>query len=1293
MKLLKNLDGEKGRWSESVGDFARQMSTVTGDCMLVAAFIAYIGYFDQSYRAMLLEQWQEQLERVSVKAQANLSIINYLSTSAEQLEWQSHKLPADELATENAIIMKCFNRYPLIIDPSGQATEFLQMHYVSKKIVTTSFLSGSFVRDLEVALRFGNALLVEDVEKIDAVLNPVLNREVFKQGGRVMITVGNHEVDFSPSFTLFMTTRDPTCYFTPDLCSRVTFVNFTVTHASLKSQCLSKALKSERPDVDKKFAELMQLQGGFRVKLRELEDKLLDELNSVKGGNILDDDRVMTSLESLKVQAGDIMDKMSKSEEDRKEVDKVTALFEPLAISCSSLYFTLDRLPSVHQLYQFSLNFFMSVVDKILTSERAGAGSGAQTLQQLAQRLDGLTKKLFSVAFSRVARGMLQKDHVILGLRFAQIVLDESTPAPEVDPYSSNASAGKVTWVKAFYPDEMNFLINSTDFVATGQELVKVPRELNLNQAQIQQLTFLAKLPGLGKLVDHLESNTADWVKFISGKRSVSDEAIEGLGVPSGWENVDEKIAATPRGEQTKFFRQLLVVKVIRTDLLNLAAEAFVASVFGEEFLDKARAQTDLAALVADPSESNCFMPFLLVSLPGNDPSQRVDQLAISTKQQNYKAFAMGSEEGYALATDAINEAAKKGTWVLLKNVHLSPGWLADLEKTLHRNKSKKDTKADFRLFMTMEMSDRVPNNLLRLCSKLIYEPPVGLKASLARSFATVPVERVNKAPKERSRLFFLMAWLHGVILERLRYTPIGWSKKFDFGESDQLCALHSIDEWVDRTAGPLTNIAPQKLPWGAFVTTLESALYGGRMDNEFDQARLSAFVRSVFTKDAFDLNFPLSKVFESSEAGAGKPLFQVPDCTDHAGFSKWIDALPDDSVKNPVVLGLPSDAERMLLEEQALRITKQLGTLQDQQAARNEVLQQAKAAAAAAAAAFDTQADSQGPGAASVIPKWMLELRELVERWLEVVPPIGTLKTLQQCQPPKPALAHLTPELALIQLFKHPLFRAMHREVNGWISLLKLVVTDLKEMLGVLSGTGRSNNNVRMLFSHIHRNEVPITWKKLYPPLKPLAASVWIEDFVQRIAQMQKLSCIPIENLGQNAIWLGGMMSPEAFVAATRQSVAQNQGWSLEQTQLKVIVQDGTQQNDSSADADSYLFDGVRLAGAIWKPASGGQKAGLSIDPDNSGCAMPPLRFQWVKITEEQFAEAAQAAASGITGAAAAFAAGKDVLTVQTPIYLDRSRKVFILPVRIPCPDTIPTIVWAQRSTSLILWNSAADS
>src|SRR6266536_832821 len=40
--------------------------------------------------------------------------------------------------------------------------------------------------------------------------------------------------------------------FPPDLCSRVTFVNFTVTRSSLQSQCLNQVLKAERPDVDAK---------------------------------------------------------------------------------------------------------------------------------------------------------------------------------------------------------------------------------------------------------------------------------------------------------------------------------------------------------------------------------------------------------------------------------------------------------------------------------------------------------------------------------------------------------------------------------------------------------------------------------------------------------------------------------------------------------------------------------------------------------------------------------------------------------------------------------------------------------------------------------------------------------------------------------------------------------------------------------------------------------------------------------------------------------------------------------
>lgn len=78
--------------------------------------------------------------------------------------------------------------------------------------------------------------------------------------------------------------------FPPDLCSRVTFVNFTVTLGSLQSQCLNQVLKAERPDVDAKRSDLLKLQGEFLLRLRHLEQSLLQALNEVKG-RILDDDR------------------------------------------------------------------------------------------------------------------------------------------------------------------------------------------------------------------------------------------------------------------------------------------------------------------------------------------------------------------------------------------------------------------------------------------------------------------------------------------------------------------------------------------------------------------------------------------------------------------------------------------------------------------------------------------------------------------------------------------------------------------------------------------------------------------------------------------------------------------------------------------------------------------------------------------------------------------------------------------------------------------------------------------
>ena len=126
--------------------------------------------------------------------------------------------------------------------------------------------------------------------------------------------IGDKEIACNGELTLFMFTRDANAKFTPDLCSRVTFVNFTVTPSSLMSQCLNIYLKNEREEVEKKRNDLLKLQGEFKEKLRMSEDQLLDALNKAEG-EILENEPLIKTLESIKKEAEIISIEAAKTED------------------------------------------------------------------------------------------------------------------------------------------------------------------------------------------------------------------------------------------------------------------------------------------------------------------------------------------------------------------------------------------------------------------------------------------------------------------------------------------------------------------------------------------------------------------------------------------------------------------------------------------------------------------------------------------------------------------------------------------------------------------------------------------------------------------------------------------------------------------------------------------------------------------------------------------------------------------------------------------------------------------
>jgi dynein heavy chain 1 len=341
------------------------MSCLVGDCLYASAFLTYTGFFDHYYRGVLNMEWSDVIDNIDLKMRTDIKFIEFLSKPSDRLTWENQGLPSDDLCVENVIVIKRFNRYPLIIDPSDQAFKFVMNHHQSQKIQKTSFADDGFMKNLETAIRFGLPLLVQDVERIDPVLNSVLNKEVQKAGGRVLIRVGDQEIDYSENFVLYMPTRDSNAFFTPDLCSRVTFVNFTVTPSSLQSLCLNILLKEERPEIDKKRNDILKLQGEFRVKLRHLEDQLLNELNASEG-NILQNNKLIQTLETLQKEAQQVQKEVEAADDTMKEVEAVTEEYQPISSMSSRIFFALDSLPTIHFLYQFSLQQFMHILYKVI---------------------------------------------------------------------------------------------------------------------------------------------------------------------------------------------------------------------------------------------------------------------------------------------------------------------------------------------------------------------------------------------------------------------------------------------------------------------------------------------------------------------------------------------------------------------------------------------------------------------------------------------------------------------------------------------------------------------------------------------------------------------------------------------------------------------------------------------------------------------------------------------------------------------------------------------------------------
>jgi dynein heavy chain len=128
----------------------------------------------------------------------DLDVISFLVDIGTIGDWNLEGLPTDPLSIQNGILVTRSSRYPLLVDPQGQAITWLknkEAKKVPREPVTA--LSNPKLKDqVEFCMSEGKALIIVGVEEeLDPLLYPVLEKQFIQKGKKKLIKLADTEVE------------------------------------------------------------------------------------------------------------------------------------------------------------------------------------------------------------------------------------------------------------------------------------------------------------------------------------------------------------------------------------------------------------------------------------------------------------------------------------------------------------------------------------------------------------------------------------------------------------------------------------------------------------------------------------------------------------------------------------------------------------------------------------------------------------------------------------------------------------------------------------------------------------------------------------------------------------------------------------------------------------------------------------------------------------------------------------------------------------------------------------------
>ncbi|KAI9980319.1 hypothetical protein PInf_026448 [Phytophthora infestans] len=422
--LIGGLGGEKVRWTEDSNRFVERKQHLVGDCALAAAFLCYCGPFNREYRDLLLrERIPAELGAIPTPNSATkpsftipltrgLALEEFLADAGSVSDWKLQGLPSDPLSIQTGMLVARAPRFPLLIDPQGQALSWV-LRREAERLPTMGVVSVSSpkLREiLEHCVGEGKALILDGVDGADPdpLMANVLDKNFIVRAKGKFVKIMDRVCEYNEDFALYLTTRVPNPHFSPELQARTLVVDFTVTQRGLEEQLLAQVIRQEQRSLEEQL-ERVQCELNANAKALIALDALLLERLSASKANLLDDVELVSVLANTKAKATEVNDKILAAEE---------------WLRGSVLYFGIVDFAAVNAMYQTSLDQFLQLfVRAIEEAERSSLAS---------KRVTYIIETLTYIVFRYVNRGLYDRHRLSFLLMIALKVLvaaDCVTPA------------------------------------------------------------------------------------------------------------------------------------------------------------------------------------------------------------------------------------------------------------------------------------------------------------------------------------------------------------------------------------------------------------------------------------------------------------------------------------------------------------------------------------------------------------------------------------------------------------------------------------------------------------------------------------------------------------------------------------------------------------------------------------------------------------------------------------------------------------------------------------------------